>query len=152
MATEWLHLDLRNMAQKYPRCNGCGLKERPRRAYYSRIANPTWYCDSCHGWKECKECRSEKPRENFSLTKRQIHERCLQCEYPTCCECGTRATTLVRQQEKEPDQTFICSTCNFPPCSGCGRRKRPNRRENKKRKMPDWFCSSKTCQAKKRAG
>ena len=136
---------------RYPPCSGCRVAERPKQIKYAVSTKPAWYCKSCRTWKTCKECRSEKPPENFAFKSRVAHHRCLQCEYPTCSECGITASGVVREQEKEPDEAFVCQTCNFPPCSGCGRRKRPQRREYKKTKMSNWYCDYKTCQAKKKA-
>jgi hypothetical protein len=113
-----------------PPCSGCGVVERPHRSEYAKSRRPEWFCKSCSPWKQCGECRNEKPTENFArAVSGHVHHRCRACEYPTCSECGAAACEPVRENEKELDKTFICIPCQFPPCSGCGRRKRPQRCE-----------------------
>lgn len=135
---------------KYPPCDGCGLASRPKRREYSRTIMQQWYCDFCKSSRQCTECLAEKPLENFAAKQNgNVHRRCMQCEYPTCAECGSAAEAVVRQNEKQPDGAFICTPCSYPPCNGCGRRQRPRRREYTMCNMPQWFCDYKTCQTKK---
>jgi hypothetical protein len=136
---------------RYPPCSRCHVTERPRRSDLS----PDWCCPSCRDCqpgKSCVECLGEKPVDNFTPYKSGCwHDRCIDCEFPTCSKCGQAAITLVLQREKEPDHTFTCHTCQYPPCSGCGRRKRPQRSEYEKSALPYRFCGYISCQVKKKA-
>jgi hypothetical protein len=143
---------------RHPDCAGCGREPRPRRPEYVRARIASWYCDA----PACQElalptrtskrtrCGGEKPLTEFTKWETRRGDKCDQCKFPTCLQCGEIAAAPVPSDRREKDESYLCDPCRYPPCSGCGRRKRPRRLAYTVKNMPSWFCDYKTCQSKKR--
>ena len=114
---------------------------------------------------KCGGCKQKKAANQYSgafwvnyiVSRHDLpaEARCLECQYPACCECGNRPF-LPPPQTNHAKADYMCEKCRFPPCAGCGRMPRPRWSKTTKTRCRDWYCLncrvSERCYTRPRAG
>ena len=123
----------------YPKCNGCGVAERPgRNAKYHAKNKPEWTCQACFA-KKCLQC---------GAVPGKYQNWCVECVFPPCSGgCGQARPNKNPDYHARSQPEWYCHQCRdgYPPCPGCGTA-RPDDRAYHVTKMPEWTCQN--CQPK----
>ena len=94
---------------QHPKCATCGQKSTEIWTPHPKIPNEVYKCSACEkskpAGKQTKKCKTCEETDASAFDKKDrshLYDRCRNCQYPKCSQCGQESTEIWTPNPKNP--------------------------------------------------